>query len=146
MRAPIGLLLLVLAACATEEAAAPPTAPAVAAVPPAVPAPATRPARRPGADRPAQWRVAEDGTTGCADRATLQRLREPVEPGAAGLRRLAALRAAGGCVTVFRAVPLRLVETGAEILRLEPVVAEGPSRPTGPLYFWRDQVAEERGV
>jgi hypothetical protein len=144
MRVSISLVLLTLAACAAEEAVQPEparvAAPAPAAVAPVAP---PRPARR--ADRPAQWRVTEDGTTGCADRAALQRLREPAEAGAAGLRRLAALRASGGCVTVFRSLPMRLVEPGAEIVRLEAVAAESAARQTGPLYFWRDQVTEERG-
>jgi hypothetical protein len=88
--------------------------------------------------------VVEDGTTGCADRSTVQRL-AAVEPGPAAMRRLAALRAAGGCVTVFRALAWRLVEAGPDAVRLEPVPGAGPAR-TGPLWFRRDQVAEDRAA
>jgi hypothetical protein len=141
MRALLVPALLMLAACATDPSGSPEPAqaasPAVAAVPP------PRAVRRPAA--PSAWRVAEDGTTGCADRGALQRLREVTEPGAAGLRRLATLRAAGGCVTVFRTSAWRLVETGPEALRLELLPVKG-ARRTGALWFRRDQVVEERAA
>jgi hypothetical protein len=84
--------------------------------------------------------VARDGTTGCADAAALRLLREPAADPAA-LRRLAAARAEGGCVTVFRTSTWRLQQRSDDMLRLAPM--EGGA--TGPLYFWRDQVQEERG-
>ncbi|HEV7265552.1 MAG TPA: hypothetical protein VGN83_11610 [Falsiroseomonas sp.] len=86
------------------------------------------------------WRVAQDGTTGCADPEALRLLREPALD-AEGLRRLAAARTAGGCVTVFRGQGWRLLERTQDMLRLAPA-AEGAG--PGPLYFWRDQLVEER--
>uniref|UniRef100_UPI0022EB59B5 hypothetical protein n=1 Tax=Falsiroseomonas oryzae TaxID=2766473 RepID=UPI0022EB59B5 len=96
----------------------------------------------------ATWRVVADGTTGCADPAVLRQLRAEPEPDAAALRRLAAARAAGGCVTVFRSLPWRVLDSQGEILRLGPADggAEGARRAPGPLYFWRNEVAEDRGI
>jgi hypothetical protein len=145
-------VLLALAACtAAEDAPPPPEVRAPAATqpsPPARPAP-PRPARRPvepaAQGAPATgaapiWRVTADGTTGCADPAVLRLLREEGEGSAQSLRRLAAARAAGGCVTVFRVLAWRLLDGGGQILRLAP--ADGGR----PLYFWRDEVVEERPV
>jgi hypothetical protein len=70
----------------------------------------------------------------------LRLLREPATD-APALRRLAAARAAGGCVTVFRTQGWRLAQRGDEMLLLNPAEADaGP----GPLHFWRDQVVEDR--
>lgn len=137
-----GMLLLALGACAgtdqaTRTAGSAPTAQPAASS--AAAQPNRRPAVRPSAG-PSVWRVTQDGTTACADRAALVALREQAEPDAAARRRLAAWRAAGGCVTVFRQQPWRLVEAGGETLRLAPA---GPGEGA-TLHFWRDQVAEER--
>ncbi|PWS38820.1 hypothetical protein DFH01_06105 [Falsiroseomonas bella] len=133
-------LLLTAAGCAAEHPAVPSRAQQVAPPPPP---PATRAVRRP-APQPAEtqpiWRVARDGTTGCADAGALRLLREPAADPAA-LRRLAAARAEGGCVTVFRTSSWRLQQRTEDMLRLSPV--EGAA--TGQLYFWRDQVQEDRG-
>ncbi len=151
MRWTAAAMLLALCSCtAVEETPPPPEArtPVAQPVPPPRPVP-PRPARRPaepaaqGAPAPAAaaiWRVAADGTTGCADPAVLRLLRADGEGSAQSLRRLAAARAAGGCVTVFRVLAWRLVEGGGPILRLAP--ADG----SRPLYFWRDEVVEERPV
>lgn len=86
----------------------------------------------------APWRVATDGITACADPAVLRMLREAPADDAAALRRLAAARVRGGCVTAFRTGSWRLVEQSGPLVRLAP--AEGG----GPLYFWRDEVTEDR--
>jgi hypothetical protein len=145
MRARAGILLLALSACAVGDPAAPEAPPVTAA---AQPAPAPTPVARPARRAEAVWRVAQDGTTGCADRAALRILREDTGGDPAALRRLAAARATGGCVTVFRATGWRLVEPGSDAVRLAPVAPDGAAgpRPPGPLWFWRDQVAEERAA
>jgi hypothetical protein len=86
------------------------------------------------------WRVVADGTTACADPGALQLLREAPAGDAAALRRLAAARARGGCVTVFRNGSWRLVDQRGALMRLSP--ADGGAS----LYFWRDEVAEERPI
>ncbi len=134
-----------LAACATEEPLPEPRPAASAA------RPGTRPPPRPPAARPAPpaepaavapaeqadtpWRAARDGITACPSAATLRLMREA---GDGDLRRLAATRAAGGCVTVFRATAWRLAESGEGMVRL------APSSNGAPLWFWRDEVTEER--
>jgi hypothetical protein len=160
MRWVLGLILL-LPACAAEESIAPRPVPQAAANPAATPP--ARAARRtppPAAATPAPagpavppavvaavpppvWRVMRDGTTGCADPAALQSLREPPGADPAALRRLAAARASGGCVTVFRAMSWRILERADDMLRLAP--AEADNGATGPLFFWRDQVVQEGG-
>jgi hypothetical protein len=152
MRWTSAAVLLALGACTVAEEAPPqPEVRAPAATLPAQPTRPTppRPARRPAepavqgapAAGPAPiWRVTADGTTGCADPAVLRLLREEGEGTAQSLRRLAAARAAGGCVTVFRVLAWRLLEAGGPILRLSPADSGRP------LYFWRDEVVEERPV
>jgi hypothetical protein len=134
----LGLIPLV-AACTPLGPAAPAPTAAPAVAPSA--APPVAQARRP-AGASTTWRVAQDGTTGCADPAMLHVLREPATD-AAALRRLAAARTEGGCVTAFRTQGWRLVERAGEIIRLTP--AEAGAGP-GPLHFWRDQVVEDRAV
>lgn len=139
------LMVLALAACAGTDQPAPGASPAPAARAAASPAaPVRRPPStpaRPAAPEPRAtvWRVRTDGTTACADRAALAALREQGEPDAAARRRLAAWRATGGCVTVFRAQSWRLVEVAGETLRLAPADQEGGAT----VHFWRDEVAEE---
>jgi hypothetical protein len=137
-------MLVVLAGCAANNTAPGSSVgrPAAAAAQAAAQPP--RAARRPAP--PTTWRVTQEGTTGCADPAALRRLREPAS-GAEALRGLAAVRVAGGCVTVFPGQSWRLVERGTDIVRLAPVTPEGAPQAggTGPLHFWRDQVVEERG-
>jgi hypothetical protein len=84
------------------------------------------------------WRVLADGTTGCADAQALDALRQETETGPAALRRLAAVRARGGCVTAFRVSEWRLLGTSGSLVRLAPAAGGDP------LYFRRDEVAEER--
>ncbi len=145
MRALSVVCLLALAACAGPAAVAPPPPPAPVPAPQAAARPAPpRPPARPAPPRPPEptlWRAASDGVTACADPAALRLLREADATDAAQLRRLAATRAAGGCVTIFRGQSWRLVEPGAETLRLSPV--DGGA---GPLHFWRDEVTEDRGA
>lgn len=130
MRWIVMALVVGVAACAAESPPARPDA-----TPAAAPRPAPRAAARPAPVPPA-WRVNEDGVTGCADPAALRLLRDA---GDDELRRVAGARAAGGCVTVFRAAAWRLVERGDVMLKLAP--ADGGSA----LWFWRNEVAEQRG-
>jgi hypothetical protein len=123
-----------LAACAAEE---PPPEPA----PVAASRPAARPARpaprpTPPAEAATAWRAAADGITACADQAALRLLREA---GDGDLRRLASARVAGGCVTVFRASAWRVAAQENGMIRL------APDSGGAALWFWRDEVAEERG-
>ncbi|WP_372616953.1 hypothetical protein [Falsiroseomonas sp.] len=134
----LGISFPFVVSCAAVEPAAP-AAPAGGGPAATQQAAQPRPPRRAPA-APAVWRVAQDGTTGCADPDALRLLREPASD-AAALRRLATARTAGGCVTVFRGQGWRLLERTGEMLRLAP--AEEGAGP-GPLYFWRDQVVEER--
>ncbi len=145
MRLVAAVLLLALSACATPGPAAPGTSPApMASRPPPAAVTPPRPVRRqpdptvPAAGAVTVWRVVVDGTTGCAEPAALRLLREERGGGAQALRRLAAARASGGCVTVFRAAGWRASEPGGPTIRLTPVEG-GP-----PLHFWRDEVVEER--
>jgi hypothetical protein len=136
MRWVVMALAAALAACATEDPPAE-TRPAAG-----VSRPAARPARPPPRPTPPAeaaapaWRAATDGITACADPATLLLLREA---GDGELRRLASARAAGGCVTVFRASAWRAAEREGGMIRLAPA-AGGAA-----LWFWRDEVTEERG-
>lgn len=142
MRGWVGLVLLLgLAACAQGGGTAVSGWPGVAGQSPGAGRVAARPPRR-GADvseaPQAVWRVVADGTTGCADSQALDALRRETEAGPAALRRLAALRARGGCVTAFRVSEWRLLGTSGALVRLAP--AGGGD----PLYFRRDEVTEER--
>jgi hypothetical protein len=132
MRRVVMALAAGLAACATEEP--PAETPAVVASRPA--ARPARPAPRPAPPVESVWRAAAEGITACADQAALRLLREA---GDGDLRRLASARAAGGCVTVFRASAWRVAGQENGMIRLAP--AEGGA----PLWFWRDEVTEERG-
>ena len=145
MRWQVVMMTLALSACAAHSP--PPQAPTQR--PGAGPAQAaTQPPR--GTTRrpttPAVWRVLQEGTTGCADSQALRRLREPAV-GADALRGLAAARAAGGCITVFPGQAWHVISRDGDLLRMAPVTLEGTPQASGsgPLYFWRDQVAEERG-
>ncbi len=153
-------VLLALALSAALVACAPSAAPPEQ--PPPQPVAAAAPARpvarlpRRGATaaeaRPGSvWRVAQDGTTGCADPMRLRELRAVAED-ATSRRRLASIRAAGGCVTVFRSLPLRLLEEQQGVMRLAPLAEAPPSAvpaaaPVGPasfpLWFWRDELTAE---
>ncbi|BDG73215.1 hypothetical protein [Roseomonas fluvialis] len=75
-----------------SDAEAPPAAPAEATAPEPAPAPLA-PAPAPA------WRVARDGTLGCADPAPLRLLRQGADTPP---RLLAEARASGGCRTTFR--------------------------------------------
>jgi hypothetical protein len=152
LRRPTLAALLFLAACAAEEPEleelpppppAPPRVqprPAPAAqrvrppepeVPPtaaeaavaAIAAPAATPAAPPA---PAGWRVARDGTLGCAEAAPLRLLRNG---GDAAPRVLAEARAAGGCRTTFRVNEWALDRSDADVVRLR--LQNGP-----PLTLW----------
>lgn len=143
MRWQAPLMLLLLAACAVPQRASPPPRSPAASPQAAAPPRAARPA-----PAPPVWRVARAGITGCVDPAALRLLRPATPPDAAALRSLAAARAEGGCVTVFPAQSWRLVERGTEMLRLAPVAAggrEAAGAQPGPLFFWRDEVVEDRG-
>jgi hypothetical protein len=135
---------LLLAACAAEEPPAedlplPPQPPA--RVPPARPsaaaaaadrAPAGEPEAPAAADdapaseaasaappAPAQeWRVARDGTLGCADSAPLRLLRQGTDTTP---RLLAEARAAGGCRTTFRVNAWVLEAQEGDLVRLRLV-------------------------
>jgi hypothetical protein len=135
---------LLLASCATEEppaddlplppeppARVPPARPSAAAdraragepeAPPAAaeaPAPEAAPA---GATMAAEaapaWRVARDGTLGCADTAPLRLLRQGTDTTP---RLLAEARAAGGCRTTFRVNAWVLEAQEGDLVRLRLV-------------------------
>ena len=92
----------------TEAPATPSDAPMPAAVAPP-PAPAAPP--------PA-WRVARDGTLGCADAASLRLLRQGADTPP---RLLAEARAAGACRTTFRLNAWAIEATQGDLVRLRLV-------------------------
>jgi hypothetical protein len=91
---------------APEAPAAAADAPAAESAPPAPAAPA-----------PA-WRVARDGTLGCADAAPLRLLRQGTDTTP---RLLAEARAAGGCRTTFRVNAWALEAQEGDLVRLRLV-------------------------
>jgi hypothetical protein len=98
------------AAAAARERAGEPDAPAAAAEAPAAePAPPTA---------PAAWRVARDGTLGCADTAPLRLLRQGTDTTP---RLLAEARASGGCRTTFRVNAWALEAAEGDLVRLRLV-------------------------
>jgi hypothetical protein len=129
-----GLVLLVLAGCAAEQPAAPelplppvpparvPPAPPRAAVTPPATAegeaeamPEAMPETMPEAGPPPVWRVARDGTLGCAEPAPLRLVRGGEE---AAPRLLAEARVAGGCRTTFRRNQWALEAAEDDLVRL----------------------------
>lgn len=107
------------------EAEAPAAAEAPGEVPPGVtPAAAAAP--------PPAWRVARDGTIGCADPASLRLVRQGAETTP---RLLAEARAAGGCRTTFRINEWALEMQEADIVRLRLV-----NGPAMSLWFARADV------
>lgn len=104
------------------EAEAPPVA--VEAAPEAAPVTAAP---------PANWRVARDGTLGCADPAPLRLLRQAADTPP---RLLAEARAAGGCRTTFRVNAWTLEATEGDLVRLRLVNGEPLT-----LWFLRSDVA-----
>ncbi|WP_230169600.1 hypothetical protein, partial [Roseomonas sp. CECT 9278] len=98
---------------------------------PATPAPAAAPASAvPPA--PTAWRVARDGTLGCADAAPLRLLRQAADTPP---RLLAEARAAGGCRTTFRLNAWVLEAAEADLVRLRLVNGD-----TLTLWFLRADV------
>ncbi len=106
------------------EAEAPPAA--VEAAPAAAPATAAPPAP------PPNWRVARDGTLGCADPAPLRLLRQGADTAP---RLLAEARAAGGCRTTFRVNAWTLETIEDDLVRLRLVNGEALT-----LWFLRTDV------
>ncbi|MBR0680607.1 hypothetical protein GXW74_08920 [Roseomonas eburnea] len=89
-------------------------------------APADMPADAAVAAAPPLWRVARDGTIGCAEPSPLRLARQgrDVPP-----RLLAEARASGGCRTTFRVNEWTLEGTDADLVRLR--LTNGP-----PLTLW----------
>jgi hypothetical protein len=93
--------------------AEPPGTPAEPAPAPAAPAAAVPAAPPPGP--PPAWRVARDGTLGCADPAPLRLLRQGSDTPP---RLLAEARAAGACRTTFRVNAWALETIEGDVARL----------------------------
>lgn len=102
------------------------------------PAPAPAPVPEPAAAAPAPgWRVAADGTVGCADPAAVQTLASLRQGGAASPRLLAQARRDGQCMTVFRRSRWSLESGQGELLRLR--LEDAPGRPVS-LWFLRREL------
>jgi hypothetical protein len=149
---------LLLASCATEEpptddlplppeppARVPPARPSAAAAaadraragepeapPAAAEAPAPEAAPAGAAMAAPAWRVARDGTLGCADTAPLRLLRQGTDTTP---RLLAEARAAGGCRTTFRVNAWVLEAQEGDLVRLRLVNGDALT-----LWFLRSDV------
>ncbi len=144
----VAVALLALAGCATEE----PPPPSDLPIPPAW---VERPRLAPGGGRAStsetsegaaeapddaaapepqlpSWRVARDGTLGCAERASLRLLRqgEEIAP-----RVVAEARVSGGCRTTFRVNEWALLEADGELVNMRLL-----NGPTLTLWFLRSDM------
>ena len=95
-------------------------------------APATVAEPPPAPAAPSAWRVARDGTLGCADAAPLRLLRQGADTPP---RLLAEARAAGACRTTFRLNAWALEAVEADLVRLRLVNGEALT-----LWFLRADV------
>lgn len=118
------------AAAADRARAGEPEAPPAAAEAPAPEAAPTGAAM--AAAAPVAWRVARDGTLGCADTAPLRLLRQGTDTTP---RLLAEARAAGGCRTTFRVNAWVLEAQEGDLVRLRLVNGDALT-----LWFLRTDV------
>lgn len=103
----------------------------------ATPPPATAP-EGPTAGTPEFYRVAADGTVGCADPAAPARLDRLRKAGEAAPRALAQAHREGGCMTVFRVSRWRLEEDSEEAVRLR--LQDPPGGRPVVLHFLRRDI------
>jgi len=92
-----------------------------------------------GDSQAADYRVASDGTVGCADPQALRQLRDLRSAEKTDPRALAQAHRDGHCMTVFRASRWKLESAEGELMQLR-LLNPGPGQRATTLYFLRGEV------